>query len=176
MPAFAPGLRDEEDEVVEDEAEDEALDVGEEVAVFVTVLELELGFDVVVEAAAELDEEAAAVEVAVPVIELDELAASRSTWGAIPAQVSVVGFEQSTPPAYDHEQHAHVPVSGSYITSGTGLSVQCSVHWPLAYVSSVHEAVRKPLPVEDVSILVQWAERSCFTSRWRTALPAQVVG
>lgn len=144
MPAFAPELRPEE-EAVEDDAEAEALDVGEEVDVLVIVFEL----DVVVEAPIEEDDDddTAAVDVPVPVIELDELAASRSTCGATPGQVSVVGFPQSTPLAYVHEQHAHNPVSGLYITSGTGLSVQCSVHWPLAYVWSVQEAVRKPLPV-----------------------------
>jgi hypothetical protein len=127
MPAFAPELRPDE-ELVEDEAEDVALDEGEEVDVLVTVPEL----DLVVEAPVESEDDAAAVAVAVPVIELDELAASRSACAATPGQVSVVGFPQSTPPAYVHEQHAHSPVSGLYITSGTGLSVQCSVHWPLA--------------------------------------------
>jgi hypothetical protein len=73
MPAFAPVERLEEGEV-----EEEAEDAGEEVAVFVSVVELELGFHVIVEADIEVEDEDPTVAVAVPVIELDELAASRS--------------------------------------------------------------------------------------------------
>jgi hypothetical protein len=72
MPAFAPVSRPEEDEDVL-EAEDVAEEVGVDVFVFVIVLEL------VLVVGAEVEVEEAVLEVAVPIIELEELAAFRST-------------------------------------------------------------------------------------------------
>ena len=125
IPAFVAGERGVE---VDDE---DALEVGVEAAALISLLELALGSAVTVETDVELEDEDPAVAVAVPTIELVLLAASNSACGAIPAHLSSVGFAQSTPPANDHEQHAHIPVSALYITSGTGLSAQCSVHSPL---------------------------------------------
>jgi hypothetical protein len=110
MPALAPVLRPEEVDAEEDDADEDAIDVGEEIAVLLIVLVLELVPEDAVEAGFDVEE--AVLEVAVPVMELEELAALSNTCGAGAGQVSSVGFAQSIPFAYDHEQHAQRPVSG----------------------------------------------------------------
>ena len=72
IPALAPPLRP----VDKDEAEIVPVEVRGDVAVFVTLLELELSLDVI--EAADVAVDGAELEVAVPVIELEELAAFRS--------------------------------------------------------------------------------------------------
>lgn len=66
------------------------------------LLELELGVVV----------EDAVLDVAVPVIELEMLAAASSNDGAGATNVSFVGLAQSVPVVYDQPQHAQRPVSG----------------------------------------------------------------
>jgi len=126
-----------EGDTEEDGTDEDPTGMREEVAVLVIVLE----FNPEDVAVADVDIDEAVLEVAEPVIELEALAALSNACGAGAAQVSDVGFAQSVPPSYVQPQHAHKPVSGLYMTSGTGLSAQCSVHSPLEYDSSVHDAV-----------------------------------
>ena len=108
IPAFALVLSPEEDEEEDVDAAEEALDVGDEVDVFVMVL---LELEAVVIALVIAVEDDVLRVVAVPVIVLDILAAERSTCGAGAANVSFVGFPQSGPVPF-HPQHAQRPVSG----------------------------------------------------------------
>jgi hypothetical protein len=105
-------------------------DDSDDAVVFVIVL---LNPVVVVVGVEAVDvEEALLDDIAVLVIELEMLAAARSTAGAGAANVSSVGFAQSVPFWADQPQHAQRPVSGLYITPGVGLSAQYGLHSPLS--------------------------------------------